>query len=254
MATRPDVLLPTSPDEAAAAFGDGSGVTVLGGGTIVIPELTYGRLRPERVLFLGRSGLAGVTRANGAVTIGAATPISELLELDEPLATAARHVGDGEIRAQATLGGNICAGTGGETPRGDLQAPLIVLGARVRSTGADGERVEPIEDVLGSNGGRLVLDVSYDEAERKTAYAVVTRAHSHHYTILAVAAARANGELRLAATGAAPQAVRLRAAEQSGDPADALQDADPQDDALASAWYRREVLPQLVAKALAQLD
>jgi CO/xanthine dehydrogenase FAD-binding subunit len=250
MATQPDVLLPTSPEEAATAFGDGSGVTVLAGGTIVMPELTYGRARPERIVFLGRSGLAGVTRANGTVTIGAATPISALVELDEPLATAARHVGDGEIRAQATLGGNVCAGPGGETPRGDLQAPLIALGARVRSTGAGGERVEPLEDFLGSSAGRLVLDVSYDDTERKTGYAAVSRAHSHHYTILAVAAARADGELRLAATGAGPQAIRLRAVEGSGDPGDALKDADPQDDALASAWYRREVLPTLVSKAL----
>src|SRR5262249_5242073 len=150
----------------------------------------------------------------------------------------ARHVGDLEIRAQATLGGNLCAGPGGETPRGDLQAPLIVLGARVRSAGAGGEQVEPLEEFLGGDiRRRLVLDVSYETAEA-SAYAAVGRRHAHHYTILAVAAARTNGELRLAATGAGPQAVRLRSVEQSGDPADALKDADPQDDALASAWYR----------------
>src|SRR5438093_10663260 len=255
MAMRPDVLIPTSPDEAAAAFGDGAGITILAGGTIVMPELTLGRLRPERVLLLGRSGLAGSTRANGPATIGAGTPVSALEELDEPLATAARHVGDGEIRAQATLGGNLCAGPGAETPRGDLQAPLIALGARVRSTGAGGERTEPVEKFLGGDfRRRLVLDVSYEAGPRRAAYAAVGRAHAHHYTILAVAAARTNGELRLAATGAGPQAVRLRAAERSGKPEDALEDANPQDDTLASAWYRREVLPGLVAKALAQLD
>src|SRR5438876_840409 len=190
MATRPDVLIPTSPDEAAAAFGDGDGITILAGGTIVMPELTLGRRRAERVLMLGRSGLAGVTRANGTVTIGAATPVSALEGLEEPLATAARHVGDGEIRAQATLGGNLCAGPGAETPRGDLQAPLIALGARIRSTGAGGERTEPVEEFLAASAGRLVLDVSYDEAERKTGYAAAGRVHAHHYTILAVAAAR----------------------------------------------------------------
>ena len=253
MATPPDLLIPTSPAEAAAAFGDGGGVTVLAGGTIVMPELTLGHSKPGRVLMLARSGLGGVSRANGVVTIGAATTVSALEELDEPLATAARHVGDLEIRAQATLGGNLCAAPGSETPRGDLQAPLIVLGARVRSTGAGGERVEPIEDFLAASAGRLVLDVSYDDVERQTGYAAVGRAHSHHYTILAVAAGRANGELRLAATGAGARAVRLRAAEQSGDPADALKDADLQDDALASAWYRRQVLPGLVAKAISQL-
>jgi CO/xanthine dehydrogenase FAD-binding subunit len=252
MATRPDVLLPTSPDEAAAAFGDGTGVTVLAGGTILMPELTLGRREPERVLVLGRSGLAGVSREDGTVTIGAATPVAALEELDEPLATAARHVGDVEIRAQATVGGNLCAGAGAETPRGDLQAPLIVLGARVRSTGAGGAKVEAVEDADLS--GRLVLDVAYDDVPRRAAYAAVRRPHAHHYTILAVAAARAEGELRIAATGAGPRAVRLRSVEASGKPEDALEDADPRDDALASAWYRRRVLPVLVAKALKEIE
>ena len=48
MSAPPELLTPTSPAEAAAAFGDGAGVTVMGGGTILLPELTYGRLRPER--------------------------------------------------------------------------------------------------------------------------------------------------------------------------------------------------------------
>jgi CO/xanthine dehydrogenase FAD-binding subunit len=248
-----DVLIPRSPEEAVRAFGDGTAITVLGGGTILMPELALGRRRPERVLMLGRSGLDKVTRENGAVTIGAGVPVAELEDLDEPLAAAARHVADREIRAQATLGGNVCAEPGAETPRGDLQAPLIALGARVRSVGPGGEKVDPLEEFLaGDVRRRLVLDVSYSDVLRKTAYVAARRPHSHHYTILAVAAARADGELRVAATGAGPSAIRLRSVEESGNPEDALKDADPQDDALASAWYRRRVLPVLVAKALAE--
>src|SRR5712691_2339168 len=158
------VMLPTSPEEAAEAFGDGAGVTVLAGGTIVVPEITYRRLRPEKVLMLGRSGLGRITREGGTVTIGAAVPISELEDGDEPLATAARYVADIEVRSQATVGGNLCAPPGRDTPRGDLQAPLIALGARVRSTGSGGERVEPLEG--GDFRRRLVLDVSYDDRPR----------------------------------------------------------------------------------------
>ena len=132
----------------------------MGGGTIVMPDVTYGRLRPSRVLMLAKSGLDQIVRANGVVTIGAAVPIAALEGGDEPLASAAAHVGDIEIRAQATVAGNLCAGPGAESPRGDLQAPLIALGARVRSAGAGGERVEPIADFLGATAGRLVLDLS----------------------------------------------------------------------------------------------
>jgi carbon-monoxide dehydrogenase medium subunit len=246
-----NVVVPTSAGEALAAFGDGEGVTVVAGGTIVLPELVAGRLRPERALLLGRAGLDRITRAKGRVTIGAATPVSALEDGDEPLATAARHVGDLEVRAQATVGGNLCAEASADAPRGDLQAALIVLGAEVRSAGGGGERTEPVEQFLsGDVRRRLVLDVSYEDVPRHAAYAASWRPHAHHYTILAVAAARQDGELRVAATGVAPRAVRLTAVERSGDPADALTGLEPRDDAVASAWYRTRVLPKLVARAL----
>jgi CO/xanthine dehydrogenase FAD-binding subunit len=255
-----EVLLPTSPDEAVQAYGDGTGIVVLGGGTIVVPEITYGRLKPGRVLMLGRSGLDRVSRAGGIVTIGAATPLAALEDGDEPLASAARHVADPEIRGQATVGGNLCARASAEAPRGDLQAPLIALGARVRSTGAGGERTQPIEEFLAAAGGRLVLDVSYDDVARTSGYAAVRRPHAHHYTILAAVVTRAGDNVRVAVTGAGPTGVRCTSVEEalaSGASADdaaakVLDDVAPEDDALTSAWYRNRVLPGLVLRALAQ--
>jgi CO/xanthine dehydrogenase FAD-binding subunit len=241
-----DVLIPSSAGEALAAFGDGAGVTVIGGGTIVMPDLAAGRVRPTKALLLSRAGLDEVTRADGKVTIGAAAPLSALEDGDEPLATAVRHLADPEIRGQATVGGNVCSVASADAPRGDLQAPLIVLGASVRSAGAGGEWTQPIEDFLADGVGRLVLDVSYDDTKRKTGYAASWRPHAHHYTILAVAAAERDGELRVAATGLGPRAVRLN-------PEDPLAGIDPPDDAVASGWYRAQVLPKLVERALADL-
>jgi aerobic carbon-monoxide dehydrogenase medium subunit len=242
-----EVVVPSSADEALAAFGDGAGVTVIGGGTIVMPDLAAGRLRPTKALLLTRAGLDGVRRADGKVTIGAGTPLSALEDGDEPLATAARHVADPEIRGQATVGGNVCSVASADAPRGDLQAPLIVLGATTRSTGLGGERTESIEDFLSNGTGRLVLDISYDDVKRKTGYAASWRPHAHHYTILAVAAAERDGELRLAATGLGPRAVTLN-------PDDPLAGIDPPDDAVASGWYRAQVLPKLVERALADIS
>jgi carbon-monoxide dehydrogenase medium subunit len=107
------VIVPTSRAEAVAAFGDGSGVTVLGGGTILMPELNYGRLRPDRVLLLQDAGLSGISRNDGSLTIGAMTTVAELEQAPEPLGTMARNVADHEIRGQATLGGNLCVQAGG---------------------------------------------------------------------------------------------------------------------------------------------
>ena len=258
MTAAPEVVIPSSPEEAVAAFGDGSEVTVIAGGTIVMPEINYGRLEPRRTLLLTRAGLAGASRNGSATTIGAMTPVSDLTELPAPLGPAAAAVADVEIRAQGTVGGNLCT-RADETPRGDLQGPLLALAATVRSVGAGGERSEPVEDFLGRAAGRLVLEISFEEPAAG-AFVPLRRAHTHAYTALAVSAARAaDGTLRLAATGAGPQGVRLRSAEaEAHDPEAAgraaLADVTLRDDALASAWYRERTLPVLVRRALIELE
>jgi CO/xanthine dehydrogenase FAD-binding subunit len=249
-----EVVVATSLQEAVDAFGDGAGVTVVAGGTIVMPEITHGRLSPARALLIHRAGLAGVERANGRTRIGAATTLAELEDAPEPLGTCARGVADLEIRGQATLGGNLCAPPGDESPRGDLQAALLVLDAQVRSTGAGGERTDPVEDFLNAGPAqRLVLDVSFADPDA-AATASVRRPHAHAYTIMRVCAARAGGELRVAVSGAGPTAVRLRSVEGGADPERALDDVTPHDDALASSWYRARVLPVLVRRALDDLE
>ncbi|MBM3678053.1 MAG: hypothetical protein FJW96_09265, partial [Actinobacteria bacterium] len=126
------VLIPKTPAEAEKAFGAGTGVTVIAGGTIVMPEITIGRLRPKKAILLTQAGLGGIERGNGWITIGAATPLADLVGLPAPVGPCAANVADVEIRAQATLGGNLCAGVGPEAPRGDLQGALLAVGATAR--------------------------------------------------------------------------------------------------------------------------
>ncbi len=259
MASAPEVLFPTSPDDAAAAFGDGAGVTVIAGGTIVMPEISYGRLKPGKTVVLTQAGLGGVTREGSTVTIGAAAPVSDLVDFPAPLGPCAANIADLEIRGQATVGGNVCAGEGHGAPRGDLQGALLALGATARSSGPGGERSEPLEEFLANRAGRLLLDVSFVEPAAG-AFAALDRPHTHDYTALAVSAARAaDGTVRLAVTGAGTDGQRLPSAESKvPDPAAAgeaaLADVTPHDDALASAWYRSKTLPVLVRRALTQLE
>ena len=253
-----ETLIPDSEAKAVAAFGDGTDVVVVGGGTIVLPEIRYGRLRRGRALLLKNAGLAGIRRDGSQVTIGAMTPIEELVEMSSPLGPCAANIADLEIRAVATVGGNLCAGEGAEAPRGDLQSAFLALGATVRSAGEGGIEEEPLEEFLARGGSRLALDVSYEEPSAG-AFAGLDRPHTHDYTALAVSAARAtDGTVRLAVSGVAGHAVRLRTAEASADdpPAAglaALADVTFADDALASAWYRERVLPVLVRRVLAEL-
>jgi len=254
-----DVLRPGSEDAAVEAFGDGTNVLVVGGGTIVVPEMTFRRVRPARALLLQDAGLAGITRDGSRVTIGATTAIEELVGVPAPLGPCAANIADLEIRAAATVGGNLCAGGGHEAPRGDLQGAFLALGATVRSAGEGGIREEPLEDFLPRRRERLALDVSYEEPAAG-AFAGLDRPHTHDYTALAVSAARAaDGTVRLAATGAGSHGIRLPSAEAAADDPEAvgeaaLQDVTPHDDALASAWYRTKVLPVLVRRALTELE
>lgn len=247
-----EVLVPGSEDEAIAAFGDGAGVVVVGGGTIVVPDLTYRRLQPEKALLLGNAGLSGVSRDGSRVTIGAMTPVQELVGMAAPIGPCAANVADIEIRSQATVGGNICAGEGYEAPRGDLQGAFLALGATARSTASGDVTEEPLEDFLPTRRHRLLLSVSFDEPAAG-AFAGLDRPHTHDYTALAVSGARrADGTIRLAATGAGSHGQRLSSAE-GGDADAALNDVSPHDDALASAWYRTKVLPVLVRRVLTEL-
>ncbi len=257
-----EVSFPTSAEEAIAQFGDGGDVTVLGGGTIVVPELTYGRLSPSKVVSLTRAGLDTLEVDGTRVTIGAALPVSRLAEFADDvkaLAQCALNVADYEIRRQGTVGGNVCAGEGHDAPRGDLQGPLLALDAQARSVGAGGETTEPLEEFLARRSGRLLLDLSFEKPVA-SAFAVIDYPHTHEYTVLAVTGVRtAAGEMRLAATGVAGHGTRLRSAEAAAsDPqragAAAVGDVRLGDDALASAWYREQTLPVLVRRVLTELE
>ncbi len=247
-----EVLTPASEEEAIAAFGDGADVVVVGGGTIVVPDLTYRRLEPKTALMLGGAGLSGISKDGPRVTIGATTPVQELIGMSAPLGPCAANVADIEIRLQATVGGNLCAGEGYEAPRGDLQGAFLALGAIARSAAGGEVTEEPLEDFLPKRSGRLLLSVSFDEPAAG-AYAGLDRPHTHDYTALSVSGARSSdGTIRLAATGAGSHGLRLPSAER-GDAEAALNDVTPHDDALASAWYRAKVLPVLVRRVLDEL-
>jgi CO/xanthine dehydrogenase FAD-binding subunit len=252
---RPDTVVAASREEAVAAFGDGAGIAVVAGGTVVLPLVVHGRLRPARALLLLPSAL-GELSDGATLTVGATVTLARLAEAaPEPLASAAR-ISDYEIRGQATVGGNLHVG-------GDLQPALIALGARVRSAGAGGGRVDPVEAYLASEEPRLVLAV---EVERPLAGAYVEQRRRHGLgdTVVSVAVARREDGVRVAAgsLGAHVPAVRCAAVERAlaagAAPREAAQaaadDVEPRDDPLASAWYRARVLPVLVARALEQLE
>ena len=251
-----ETLVPSSADEAVQLFGDGEGITVFAGGTILMPEIAAGRLKPARALLLHRSGLDEIRTDGDVVRIGAMVPVAALADgPDGLLARFARRVADLEVRAAATVGGNLCGSGGLGGQKGDLGAPLIALGARVRSDGKGGERTEPVEDFLaGDRTGRLVLELEYDTPPGAWSAQTLRRRHAHSYAIANVAVCSTGDGIRVGVSGVGSSAVRARAVEQSRNAEDVLQDVDPVDDAVASAEYRRKMLVVLVRRALDEVE
>ncbi len=254
-----EILRPGSEEEAIVAFGDGTDVVVVGGGTIVDPRDVVPPAAAGKARSCSRMRASRDHARRLAVTIGAMTPIAELVGMPAPLGPCAANIADLEIRAAATVGGNLCAGAGYEAPRGDLQGAFLALGATVRSAGEGGITDEPLESFLTKRGERLALSISYDEPAAG-AFAGLDRPHTHDYTALgrlwcARRRTGRSGSRRPERAGTAcgsrprrPPPETPRRQRQA-----ALNDVSPHDDALASAWYRTKVLPVLVRRVLTDL-
>lgn len=254
------VLTPASEAETVTAFGDGRDITVLAGGTILMPAVSYGRYPTQGVtVMLHEAGLDGISGTE-TVRVGATTTLAELAAADlEPLSSAAAEVADGEIRAQATVGGNVCAPPG-DTPRGDLRVPLLVLDAEVDCVVSGQRQTEPIATFLARDEPRLALAFEFRRPTR-SAYLAQRRPHAHSYAVAAVACAELDGAVRVAASGDERGAVRLHAVEDAlagGGGADVAartgEDLRPAADVLASAWYREQLIPVLVTRVLQQMQ
>ncbi len=150
---------PRTLDEAAELLRAG-GVTVLAGGTDLMPQSQSGKLKFKPLLMNIRrvAGLRGITEAGGVVRIGALTTITDLLQsvpVREHLAMlwqSCEHFASDQIRNAATLGGNVC----NASPAGDTLVPLLALDARVvlvsKPNGALTERKLPLAQFFVAPG------------------------------------------------------------------------------------------------------
>ena len=139
-----EVLLPHSLDEALAMKAERPDATPIAGGTDLMVDLNFGRLRPPAIIDLSRVGeLATWQQEDGYVFLGSgltyATIVKEMPAF-KPLVQASRSVGSPQIRNRGTVGGNL----GTASPAGDALPVLAAYDADVvvRSR-ARGERSMP---------------------------------------------------------------------------------------------------------------
>jgi CO/xanthine dehydrogenase FAD-binding subunit len=268
-------FLPRSLGEALDLLAEhGPALLVMAGGTIAMPLINEGISLPEHVMGLRRAGLDTVRRSNGALAIGAAATLTQMVNQTEIplLSQAAYQVGGWAIRNMGTAGGNLFA----PPPSGDFAVALLALDAQVKLASKGGERRLPLSDfytgfmTTALQPGELVAEILAPIPQGKAVYLKYGRRHANTPAVVTVAAhvsvdrGRVT-DARLALNGVGQHPMRARQAEAAlvGSALDkaamakaaeaAAAECEPFDDAVASAWYRRKMVDVFVRRALAQV-
>jgi CO/xanthine dehydrogenase FAD-binding subunit len=240
--------------EAARALSAARGAHVMGGGTILMRRLNEADPAVERVVRVTDPALRQIRNEGAAMVLGAAVTMAEIAAHRDLafLAPVARVIGGPQVRAAATVAGNLFA----EPPYGDLAGALLALGATVET--ADGRR-QGVDELLRPGARHpLVTAIHVPNPRESFRFAKITRVRPKGVSIMSISALlpRPAGRIENPAivfNGMGPRPARAVAAERalSGQPlepaaieraaAAACEGLEPMDDALASAWYRREV-------------
>jgi len=251
-----------SSGETAAALSADHGSRYFGGGTLVMRALNEGDISISTIVRANDPALKRIDATGSRVTIGAGVTFARILAERELafLHAPARSIGGPAVRNMGTVGGNLFA----PSPYGDFTVALLALDAVVSLQGGFGVREVAIEEFLQSRerqAGTLVLSVTCQKPFSPEAfrYRKIARIKPKGGSVITLAAhlpvssGRVLGA-RIALGSMAPIQIRAKAAERAleGRPLDAssiaaaasaaLEGTSPTDTALASAWYRREIV------------
>jgi CO/xanthine dehydrogenase FAD-binding subunit len=273
---------PTSLADALAHLRGGD-VTILAGGTDLMPQTHAGRVKLGRGLLNVRRvpELAGIARDGDSLRIGALVTMSELMadplvrEHFPILVDACDHFASDQLRNAATVGGNVC----NASPAGDTLPPLLVLDAEAElasmPNGTIAARRVPLADFFTGPGKTVRAPHELLTAIRVPLppagfvakfFKFGTRPALDISAIaIAIAGVREGRALRRAhvaygavapipmrapKTEAALDGTRLDAAAIARVAAVARDEVRPIDDVRASAWYRRELVFNLTGRML----
>jgi CO/xanthine dehydrogenase FAD-binding subunit len=278
-----DVLLPRTLAEAMEMKAAHPEALLIAGGTDVMVELNFGRLRPEGIIDVSRlPELRQWRPEDGSVFLGAGVTYTRIVEeLSEftPLAQASRTVGSPQIRNRGTVGGNL----GTASPAGDALPPLAAYGAEVvLVSAARGERAIPFAEFMTGvkrtavEPDELILGVRWPVTRGTGSFSKIGTRNAMIISMagLALVMDEDRREIRVALGSVAPRIVRAveaetfaaRELERAGaweDPEATVSEAvlqafgeraaaasRPIDDVRGTAAYRRHACDVLARRAL----
>jgi aerobic carbon-monoxide dehydrogenase medium subunit len=248
--------------QAQQLLRDNPEATLLAGGQTLVLTLKQRLARPSHVIDIAHlNELKGISAADDRLVIGAGTRHAEVATNAEVrrripgLAHLAEVIGDPAVRHMGTIGGSIA----NSDPAADYPAAALGLGATVhtsqRAIAADDFFTGLFETAL--QRGEIITRLAFP-IPRRSGYAKFPQQASHFALVGVFVAQFADASVRVAITGAGPQASRasdieaaLRgnftaaAAEQVRIGADGLNS-----DIHASPEYRAHLIPVLAARAV----
>jgi CO/xanthine dehydrogenase FAD-binding subunit len=267
-----EVRTARSMAEAAGILSADRNARLLSGGTLVMRDINEGRLTEGTIVRLLDPAYDRIETGGGRVEIGAGATMAAILARPELafLHPTARAVGGPAVRNMATVGGNLFA----PSPYGDLAVALLALDAQVLLASGYGQpRATPLEEFLSARdrGGQgLVAAIAFNRLANPAdlRFRKMSRVKPKGIAVLSIAAylPMAGGRVsqaRVAYGAMGPAPMRARGVERvlegraldnatiAAAKAVAAEGTRPATDAIASDWYRREVLPVHLGRLLA---
>ncbi len=260
-----DYVRPGSVEEAVGLLAGREDARALAGGQSLVNVMKTRVASPELVVDLnGIDGLRGITSDGGALTIGAMTTYTAIVDSPEVassrpiLAQVARTIADVQVRNRGTIGGNICS----SDPTNHFPPLLAALGAELTIRGADGERTVGTDEffegvyVTAVRPGELLISIRIPaKGDARDGWASATLG-KEGTGIVSVAASVSGGNARVAigCVAATPVVVTAGADETAVRDAVASVGLDPPADVHASADYRRHLAQVLAARAVREAE
>jgi CO/xanthine dehydrogenase FAD-binding subunit len=261
-----------SLSEAAGLISSDRQALLLGGGTLVMRDVNEGRLTEGTLVRITDPAFRQMTLSGPRIELGAGVTMAMILASRELgfLHGAARAIGGPAVRTMATIGGNLFAAS----PYGDITVALLALDAQVvLQSGYGSGRAVPLEEFLsarerGGQGLATAIQFARPQNPAEFHFRKISRVKPKGIAVVSIAAhlPLSGGRVtqgRIAYGAMAPTPVRARGAERAleGKPLDAaaiqaarqaaLEGCRPATDAIASEWYRREILPVHLGRLLA---
>jgi xanthine dehydrogenase small subunit len=265
-----DVKTCATMAEAAGIIAGDRSARLLGGGTIVMRDVNEGRITEGTIIRITDPAFRQISASGARVELGAGVTMAHIIASRDLafLHAPARAIGGPAVRSMATVGGNLFA----ETPYGDFTVALLALDAEISvQSGYGGGRPMALEEFLAARtrgGLGLVTSVSFARPQSGEAFRFrkVSRVKPKGISVMSIAAHLPGGGrisgARVAYGAMAATPIRAKGVERAleGKSLDssaiaaakqaAAEGISPATDAIASEWYRREVLPVHLGRLL----